>query len=125
MTRPTDHHERAPTLDEIAAWQEETFVYFVRAGEFVKIGQSTRWKDRVNEMQVGSPYTIIPLLVLVGPPRLERELHKRFWTDHFRGEWFHMGPAIRRFIKDSLPKCVANKHVILKGPRPDPWDEVT
>ena len=46
--------------------EEVTFVYFVQAGEFVKIGQSKRWKQRVDQMQVGSPHPIIPLLVLLG-----------------------------------------------------------
>jgi hypothetical protein len=84
----------------------DTFIYFLRAGEFVKIGQSNRWKDRMATMQTGSPYTIVPLLVLIDEPALEKKLHSRFRADHFRGEWFHMGPAIVAFIKENLPNCV-------------------
>jgi len=85
----------------------DTFIYFLRAGEFVKIGQSSRWKSRMATMQTGSPYTIVPLLVLIDEPGLERKLHKRFRADHFRGEWFHMGPAVVAYIKGSLSRCVA------------------
>lgn len=96
----------------------ETFIYFVRAGEFVKIGQSTRWKERVEEIQIGSPYTIVPLLVLISAPSLERTLHNRFRHDHFRGEWFRLGDALRTYIKENLKNCVAGKKDQLPAPRP-------
>jgi hypothetical protein len=86
---------------------ERTFIYFVRSGEFVKIGQSARWKVRLDQMQTGSPYTLVPMLVLIGEPTLEKKLHNRFRASHFRGEWFHMSPAIGAFIKENLKNCVA------------------
>lgn len=82
------------------------FIYFLRAGQFVKIGKSRNWKQRQQQMQVGSPYDIVPLLVLMDVPDLEKKLHTRFRRDHYRGEWFHMGPAIGSFIKENLPNCV-------------------
>lgn len=84
-----------------------TFIYFVRSGEFIKIGQSKQWKKRIEQMQVGSPHTIITLLVLVAEPSLEGKLHNWFRADHFRGEWFHSGPAILAYIKERLPECAA------------------
>lgn len=100
----------------------DTFIYFLRAGEFVKIGQSNRWKDRMATMQTGSPYTIVPLLVLIDQPALERKLHSRFRADHFRGEWFHMGPAIVAFIKENLSRCVV-KFGPLEIAKPEPVRE--
>jgi hypothetical protein len=58
-------------------------------------------------MQTGSPYTLVPLLVLVGEPKLEKKLHTRFRADQFRGEWFYSGPAILAYIKEHLSECVA------------------
>jgi hypothetical protein len=87
--------------------EDRTFIYFVRSGEFIKIGQSRRWKMRIEGMQVGSPHTIIVLLVLKADPKLESKLHNWFRTDHFRGEWFHSGPAILAYIREHLPECVA------------------
>lgn len=89
------------------AAEEKTFIYFIRSGEFVKIGQSKQWKTRLDQMQTGSPYTLVTLLVLVAGKSLERKLHERFRADHFRGEWFHMSPTIGKFIKEHLSECVA------------------
>lgn len=86
---------------------DRTFIYFMRSGEFIKIGQSRRWRCRLATMQTGSAYTIIPLLVLVAEPALEKKLHTRFRADHFRGEWFHSSPAILAYIRENLSACVA------------------
>lgn len=82
------------------------YIYFVRAGEHVKIGVTRHWKQRVASMQVGSPYTIVPMLVLLGDASLERKLHKKFVSYHFRGEWFRFGEGIRNFIKENKSDCV-------------------
>lgn len=97
---------RITQADVARALRAETFIYFLRAGEFVKIGQSKNWKQRIDQMQVGSPYTIVPLLVILGDPCLEKALHARFRNAHFRGEWFHVGPTISAYVKENLDKCV-------------------
>lgn len=111
MSKPDKHDlmSRTPARCTQAdlARGPRTFIYFLRAGEFVKIGQSVRWKVRLDQMQTGSPYTIIPLLVLIDDPKLEKKLHNRFRASHFRGEWFHISPAIAAFIKENLKYCVA------------------
>lgn len=108
----------------VAARNEETFVYFLRAGEFVKIGRSKRWKVRMAHMQIGSPYTIVPLLVLIGDEALEKRLHARFRADRFRGEWFHMSPTIGAFIKQNLQNCVAKAdRDDLRKPKATSWDD--
>lgn len=96
----------------------ETFIYFLRAGEFVKIGQSRRWKSRLDQMQTGSPYTIVPLLILRGSPAMEKTLHSRFRADHFRGEWFRLGPAVRAFIKSNLKLCQSKSEITELAPPP-------
>jgi hypothetical protein len=100
-----------------------TFIYFVRSGEFIKIGQSRRWKKRVEGMQVGSPHTLIVLLVLKDDPSLEGKLHNWFRADHFRGEWFHSGPAVLAYIKKRLPDCVS-KSEECELRKPNDWDEI-
>lgn len=107
------------------ALTDETFIYFLRADNFVKIGHSKRWKERLAHMQIGSPHIIVPLLVLVGSKSLERTLHSRFRRDHFRGEWFHMSPTIGAFIKESLKNCVARSdNSDLRRPAANEWDGV-
>lgn len=109
MTRPARlTQSQVERAIKAAKRQGETFIYFLRAGDFVKIGQSRRWRYRMATMQTGSPYTIVPLLVIIDKPSLEKKLHARFRADHFRGEWFHSGgEAINRYIKENLHRCVA------------------
>ncbi|HVX77583.1 MAG TPA: GIY-YIG nuclease family protein, partial [Bradyrhizobium sp.] len=100
---------------------KETFIYIIRAGEFAKIGKSDAWRDRVDTMQTGSPYTIVPLLVLRAPPVLERQLHRLFAEDHFRGEWFYLSEDIRAFVRKNRTKCVAKIETQgRRPPRPKP-----
>ena len=82
-----------------------TFIYFVRAGEFVKIGRAKDWKLRIQTMQTGSPCVLQPLLVLTGDDETENQLHFKFYRDKYRGEWFHNSEAIRKFIQENLQKC--------------------
>jgi len=44
--------------------------------------------------------------------------------DHYKGEWFHMGPAINAFIKSKLKDCVA-KTELSELPRPPRKDGLT
>jgi hypothetical protein len=104
--------------------EEKTFIYFVRSGEFIKIGQSKRWKQRIENMQVGSPHTIITLLVLIAEPKLEGKLHNWFRADHFRGEWFHSGPAILEYIREHLSECVSKSNECdLRMPSKNGWED--
>ncbi len=120
-----NEHVRQPRPDILPiSVTTETFIYFLRSGNFVKIGHSRRWKQRMAHMQIGSPYIIVPLLVLIGHEALERRLQSRFRRDHHRGEWFHMSPAISKFIKANLKHCVAKSgSVDLRKPRPNSWDD--
>jgi hypothetical protein len=85
----------------------QTFIYFLGAGEFVKIGQSKRWQKRVDSLQTGAPITYQTLLVIPEEVGAERALHDQFKADHFRGEWFHLSPAILSYIEQNLSRCVA------------------
>lgn len=91
---------------------DDTFIYFLRAGPFVKIGHSKTWKTRRAQMQVGSPHDIVPILVLIGTSSLERTLHAKFRADHYRGEWFHMSERISAFVRERKADCVANSPMI-------------
>lgn len=95
------------TVSSPQAPPKETFVYFVRAGEYVKIGQSLAWRRRIASMQTGSPHEIAPLLVLKATPYMERSLHKYFRSYHFRGEWFYCTKVVLDFIESRKADCVA------------------
>jgi hypothetical protein len=63
------------------------------------------------------------LLVLIGPPDLERQLHKRFGRANYRGEWFRPTPAIMTFIAENKARCVSGLAVDCL-PAYDPWATV-
>lgn len=82
-------------------------VYFVQAGEFVKIGKSTDWRARIAGLQTGSPHVVVPLLVLPATPNAERLLHYQFAEHRINGEWFRPAAEIMAYIEehraDGLP----------------------
>ena len=87
-------------------WPDEVYrthrIYFVRAGEFVKVGFSTDYAERVKQLQTASPHELKVVGLLIGTTGLEAEIHRRLTSAGFavRGEWFA--------ISDDQVKWVAN-----------------
>lgn len=73
-------------------------VYFVAVNEFVKIGYSGGVKNRMREMQVGSPYDLELLHAEPGNKHTERAFHYCLKDARWRGEWFHR-PPVETFIE--------------------------
>ncbi len=73
-------------------------VYFVRTGEFIKIGVSKDVRARLRKIDTASP--IAPVLALLEPggPAEERRFHERFADLRARREWFHARGALAEFI---------------------------
>ncbi len=67
----------------------QDIVYFISAGNFIKIGKSTgNPKARIQTLQTGCPYKIEVLGWINGDVYLEKELHKKFSKHKAHGEWF-------------------------------------
>lgn len=67
----------------------QDIVYFVSAGDFIKIGKSTgNPKARIQTLQTGCPYKIEVIGWINGDVCLEKELHQRFSKHKAHGEWF-------------------------------------
>ena len=79
-------------------------VYFIRCGDYVKIGRSTNVRARLSELQTGNPYDLRLLATIPGGYPLESSLRSRFSGEHHRGEWFYYSTSVRRFIKDIRQK---------------------
>lgn len=92
-----DAHELLP----IPASARESFgvIYFVQSGQFIKIGHSKKWPERLSGLQTGSPMEINVLHVEAGPVSKERALHRTFDRYHYRGEWFHASAELLVFIE--------------------------
>lgn len=84
-------------------------VYFVRAGDFIKIGMATNVWRRVQGSTTWNPHEPIPMGWLHTPYEesaytLERKLHQIYAQYRHRGEWFHAHPTLVHFIETrSLP----------------------
>lgn len=83
----------------------EPAVYFIKCGEYIKIGWSVNWHSRIKNMEVGNPYPIEVLLVLGRPQIFEKTMHAKFHSLRHRGEWFKDDPRIRAYIEERKEEC--------------------
>lgn len=74
----------------------ETFVYFVQQGDGgpVKIGVAKDPRNRLADLQVGSPYPLRLLCVFRTIVAYESELHRTLRDYRLSGEWFEPHPLI-------------------------------
>ena len=91
-------------------------VYFLRAGNVVKIGHSTNLRSRFKSLKTGIAEDARVVKALPGGRNREREFHKRFAEYRLRGEWFDLRGALARYLE----MCI---HAI-ELPEPDPEPEI-
>lgn len=77
-------------------------VYFVRCGEFVKIGTSENVEKRLAGLQTSSPYELDLEGTIPGERRLEQRIHFENRSKNSQGEWF-------KLTKDEV-KDIISKH---------------
>jgi hypothetical protein len=76
-------------------------VYFVRAGEHVKIGHTAgRVHKRLAQLQIGNPYRLELIGTMAGGPQQERAMHRRFAHLRAHGEWFQAAPDLLAAIAE-------------------------
>ena len=64
-------------------------IYFIKCGNFVKIGYAKDVSKRLSELQVGNPYPLTIMTVIPGTLRLEALFHQALQGYRERGEWFN------------------------------------
>jgi hypothetical protein len=118
-------------------------VYFIKCGDYVKIGKSTNPERRLKSLQIKGEKTIKPdgidlataeiLGHVPGGGSIETALHRHLKAHNVKGEWFSFSPEVQSIIdialgeKDSftleslIDKAVENPS-FLKDPR---WFKVT
>lgn len=87
--------ERFPAPPDGKVW-----IYFIRSGEGgpIKIGQAKDPVDRLMGLQTGSADELTLETAMIGEPKVERQLHKRFAKHRIRGEWFKPAAALQCLI---------------------------
>lgn len=81
---------------------EDKRVYFIRCGEFVKIGFSICPELRLATIQAVLPHEAVLMGSIPGARKREREIHTRFAHLHHRGEWYRLEPELRRAISSMI-----------------------
>lgn len=82
--------------------RQKGFVYFLRAGDFVKIGFTSHPTGRARELQTGLPGGIDFIVAVSGSREDEQRLHGELSMHHVRGEWFRAVPAVLATITRSV-----------------------
>lgn len=83
-------------------------VYFLRAGDFVKIGKATGSPtNRLSQLRTGCPFPIEVVATIDGGYAKERELHERFRHIRAHGEWFHATADLCAYIESLSKEVVA------------------
>jgi len=92
--------------------ERRSYVYFLAAGDFIKIGTSRAFTERMHKVRTDIPFQIEVLLLEEGSTKEEKALHKRFAAVRHRGEWFRRTPELLRYID------ARKRLVIARGCRP-------
>lgn len=82
----------------------QSFIYFARAGNKVKIGISKNPRQRLGGIRTGNSNRVSIYYVTPGDMALERELHRLFASDRVNGEWFIYSGQIRSWIEEDEAK---------------------
>lgn len=86
-------------------------IYFIRSGQYVKIGVSARPWDRLADFQTANPEPLEMLAVGPGDFGFESELHRLFGEHRGAGEWFQDNERIRAvvgFMRETFPELQVN-----------------
>jgi Meiotically up-regulated gene 113 len=100
-------------LDASITGEPQSFVYFIRCNEFVKIGTSFDPWRRMTDMVSGNPYEMQLVLVIHGTSTEERDLHRKFKSCHHQLEWFRYDGELKDWIEDRLPQATGEKCIML------------
>jgi hypothetical protein len=73
-------------------------IYFIRGGDLVKIGVTDDVRQRLRQLQVGSPTKLELIGEMPGDENYERALHRAFAGLAEHGEWFRLDGKLAEFI---------------------------
>jgi len=87
------------------------FIYFIEAGDYIKIGFSTSIEKRLPKLRTGIATALVILHVEPGTIADEKELHQRFAQYRAKREWFYKGALLLEYIEER--KC--NQRAAMKA----------
>jgi hypothetical protein len=90
----------------------EEVVYFIRAGDAIKIGRTGNMAARLRSLATASAVALELLATMPGGRQVEARLHRQWRHLHIRGEWFRADEELLRYIREQAAGSPA--------PEPDP-----
>ena len=94
----------------LSYWKRSSFVYFIRSGDFIKIGWSKTPELRADQIRRGG-HALLPTAGLAEDPVLlayspgsrkdEAARHQRFHETNDQGEWFRRSPELDELIEQT------------------------
>jgi hypothetical protein len=75
-------------------------VYFIRAGDAIKIGYTTNLAARKRALETASAVPLELLASVPGDRSEEARLHREWWHLHIQGEWFRADEELLRYARE-------------------------
>lgn len=101
------YYGRAGLTQKPAEWKPKGpkgFIYFVQAGDSIKIGFAKNWQQRLQSLQTGNSRRLKVLRVIAGDLADEKKIHKRFHGLRQSGEWFMADAELLAWIEAGCPR---------------------
>ncbi len=81
-------------------------VYFIRCGDFVKVGFSNDPQQRLRAIIAHTPHDVEIVALHAGSQRDEVTFHRLLALHHHRGEWFKWCAEVEAAATNGLPKSI-------------------
>lgn len=120
--RDTRLTQRRSRFDRSHRPKKVASVYFIGAGDRIKIGFSYRPTERLKDLQTSHHLTLELLATMPGSYQTEARLHKQFAHLKQKGEWFVARPELMALIDQLNGKRKPKEPEIVGDPprAPDP-----
>ncbi len=84
-------------------------IYFIRCGNFIKIGHTEAVSNRLSQIRMATPYDVELMGIIQTPLRrdrlkIESEWHQTWAQLHHRGEWFHKTDELVEAINQEMER---------------------
>jgi hypothetical protein len=70
--------------------QSKKHLYFIRCGDYIKIGSTDNVERRIKDLANANPYPVEIIKVMLNQGYLESKYHEQYRDKRIHGEWFNM-----------------------------------
>lgn len=104
----------------------QEYVYFIKGGDYVKIGKTANVKKRINDIRTCCPggLGIIAVVKTDRACSLENYVHLFFKEKRVHGEWFHLDEQDIQLVKSFHMKTEVEVRPQLEGVADERMDRV-